>query len=300
MSATATTAPERFALLLRELATPDSERVLVVAHRAGYLRDWEYQAPENSLAAIRNGIALGFDALELDVRQTKDERFVLVHESRLERVTDGGGFLHDLAWAELARRRLVYRNGRRSDHRVATLEEALAAARGGALLKLHPKFPIERFAALRETLIATGTLGQALVWIDWRPGKPEHEAVQALFARQPELLEMRILANVPGGADVEPALRALKPATVEFACEAFAAPDFDTGVLEAIRSAGARVAVNCMGRAAKGAPFGDRAAQQGPEKSSGWKALVERGARMLQTNHPEDLRACLQALGRAS
>lgn len=299
MSAAAT-APERFALLLRELATPDSGRVLVVAHRAGYLRDWEYQAPENSLAAIRNGIALGFDALELDVRQAKDERFVLVHESRLERVTDGGGFLQDLAWHELARRRLMYRNGQRSEHRVATLEEALDAARGGALLKLHPKFPVERFADLHHVLAATGTLEQALVWIDWRPGEPEHEAVQALFAQRPELLEMRILANVLDTAQVQPALRALKPAAVEFTYETFAAPDFNAGVLETIRSAGARVAVNCMGRAAKGAPFGDRAVQQGPEKTSGWKALVERGARMLQTNHPEDLRACLQALGRTA
>lgn len=299
MSAAAT-APERFAQLLRELAAPDSERVLVVAHRAGYLRDWEYQAPENSLAAIRNGIALGFDALELDVRQTKDERFVLVHESRLERVTDGGGFLQDLTWDELAKRRLMYRNGQRSEHRVATLEEALTAARGGALLKLHPKFPVERFVALREALIATGTLEQALVWIDWRPGEPEHAAVQALFAKRPELLEMRILANVLETTDVEAALRALKPAAVEFKYETIAAPDFDAGVLDSVRSAGARVAVNCMGRAAKGQPFGDRAVQQGPEKSSGWKALVERGARMLQTNRPEDLRACLLALGRTS
>ncbi|MCK6470440.1 MAG: glycerophosphodiester phosphodiesterase family protein [Planctomycetes bacterium] len=299
MSAAAT-APERFALLLRELATPDSARVLVVAHRAGYLRDWEYQAPENSLAAIRNGIALGFDALELDVRQTKDKRFVLVHESRLERVTDGGGFLQDLTWDELAQRRLMYRNGQRSEHRVATLEEALSAARGGALLKLHPKFPVERFAELREVLLETGTLEQALVWIDWRPGEPDHEAVQALFAKRPELLEMRILANVLDTKEVRPALKALNPAAVEFSYEAFAVPDFDAGALETIRSAGARVAVNCMGRAAKGEPFGDRAVQQGPEKTSGWKTLVERGARMLQINHPEDLRACLLALGLTS
>jgi glycerophosphoryl diester phosphodiesterase len=56
----------------------------VQAHRgAGKL------APENTLAAIRRGHAMGFRAIEVDARLTKDEVPVLIHDRTLGRTTSG-------------------------------------------------------------------------------------------------------------------------------------------------------------------------------------------------------------------
>jgi glycerophosphoryl diester phosphodiesterase len=72
-------------------------RPLVYAHRGGAaLR------PENTLAAFDNGLSLGADGLELDVRLSKDGVVVVHHDPTLERTTDGRGRVIDQTADELA------------------------------------------------------------------------------------------------------------------------------------------------------------------------------------------------------
>lgn len=59
-----------------------SSRPLVFAHRGGAAL-----APENTLAAFANGVALGADGVELDVRVSRDGRVVVHHDSTLDRTT---------------------------------------------------------------------------------------------------------------------------------------------------------------------------------------------------------------------
>jgi glycerophosphoryl diester phosphodiesterase len=56
---------------------PDTA-ALVVAHRGAW-----GAAPQNSLDALEAAIAIGCDALEIDVRRTADGQIVLVHDARL-------------------------------------------------------------------------------------------------------------------------------------------------------------------------------------------------------------------------
>jgi len=58
----------------------------VIAHRGGGAL-----APENTLAAIRKGHALGFRAVEFDVMLSADAHPVLIHDETLERTTNGSG-----------------------------------------------------------------------------------------------------------------------------------------------------------------------------------------------------------------
>jgi len=68
----------------------------VVSHRgAGVLE------PENTLLAIRKGIELGADAVEIDVRATKDRKLVLMHDAELERTTNSTGKLSEKTFGEL-------------------------------------------------------------------------------------------------------------------------------------------------------------------------------------------------------
>ncbi len=73
-----------------------SKTILVSAHRGGGAL-----APENTLAAFRNGIALGADFLEMDVHLTKDGVPVVIHDPTIDRTTDGVGRVADLTLAQL-------------------------------------------------------------------------------------------------------------------------------------------------------------------------------------------------------
>lgn len=70
----------------------------LIAHRAGGTL-----APENTLAAIRFGQSLGYRAVEIDVRFSRDDVAVLQHDASLERNTDGTGPIAERTWTELAR-----------------------------------------------------------------------------------------------------------------------------------------------------------------------------------------------------
>jgi glycerophosphoryl diester phosphodiesterase len=59
-----------------------SPRPLVIAHRGGAAL-----APENTLDAFDNGLALGADGIELDVRLSRDGGVVVHHDATLDRTT---------------------------------------------------------------------------------------------------------------------------------------------------------------------------------------------------------------------
>jgi glycerophosphoryl diester phosphodiesterase len=80
----------------------------VVAHRGV-----SAQAPEHTLAAYQQALALGADAVECDVRMTRDGVLVCVHDRRINRTSTGRGVVSALDLAELQRHRVVHRRPRR-------------------------------------------------------------------------------------------------------------------------------------------------------------------------------------------
>ncbi len=69
-----------------------------IAHRgAGHL------APENTLAAFRLGARHGYRMFECDAKLSADGVVFLMHDSTLERTTNGSGVGGDRPWSELAR-----------------------------------------------------------------------------------------------------------------------------------------------------------------------------------------------------
>ena len=96
---------------------------LIVAHR-GLLR----VAPENTLANFRAclELRLGF---EFDVQRSKDGHLVCIHDSTLNRTTNGSGKVAELTLAEI--RQLddgSWFNPRFQGERVPTVEEVLQLA----------------------------------------------------------------------------------------------------------------------------------------------------------------------------
>jgi glycerophosphoryl diester phosphodiesterase len=70
--------------------------VQVVAHRGS-----SDDAPEHTLSAYKRAIEDGADALECDVRLTRDGHLVCVHDRRIDRTSSGKGVLSTLELADL-------------------------------------------------------------------------------------------------------------------------------------------------------------------------------------------------------
>ena len=67
-----------------------------IAHRGA-----SSQAPENTLAAFDLALKLHADAIEFDVRLTKDKQVIAFHDLMLQRTTNGKGKVHNKTLAEL-------------------------------------------------------------------------------------------------------------------------------------------------------------------------------------------------------
>jgi glycerophosphoryl diester phosphodiesterase len=97
----------------------------VIAHRGA-----SGHAPENTLAAFERAVQLGAGFIETDLHLTRDARFVAIHDSTLERTTNGTGAVHDFTLQQL--RELdagKWFDREFMDEKIPTLEEVLAFAR---------------------------------------------------------------------------------------------------------------------------------------------------------------------------
>jgi glycerophosphoryl diester phosphodiesterase len=70
--------------------------MLKIGHRGA--RAYE---PENTLTSFKKAIAMGANAVELDVRRTKDNQIVVIHDADIKRTTNGEGLVSDLTLEQI-------------------------------------------------------------------------------------------------------------------------------------------------------------------------------------------------------
>lgn len=68
----------------------------IIGHRGA-----RREAPENTLAGFRHLRSLGIDHVELDVRLSADNQLVVVHDTTVNRTTNGKGAVREMSAAEL-------------------------------------------------------------------------------------------------------------------------------------------------------------------------------------------------------
>lgn len=143
--------PANYAKRHAQPVQPPAARTKVIAHR-GY----SAVAPENTLAAFRAAIEAGADAIEFDVRLTRDGHPVIMHDASVDRTTDGHGAVASLTLAQIralsANRRFAPRF---AGERVPTLDEVLALARGRVMALAELKDPdVERLPGILAEALA--------------------------------------------------------------------------------------------------------------------------------------------------
>ncbi len=75
-------------------------------------------APENTLSSFKKAIEIGVDAVELDVRKTKDNKLVVIHDADVKRTTNGEGLVTELSLREI-------KSLSAEGEKIPSLEEAL-------------------------------------------------------------------------------------------------------------------------------------------------------------------------------
>jgi len=126
-------------------------RPLVISHAAcgGH-------APINTLAGVRKAIALGADAIEIDVQASADHVPVLMHDLTVDATTNGTGAVAELTLAQL---RALDAGGEPPP----TLAEVLALTRERVLLVCEIKQPgIEQYVA--QAVLEADALRDVMVW----------------------------------------------------------------------------------------------------------------------------------------
>jgi len=125
-------------------------------------------APENTLPAIRHGVEVGAQAVEIDLHATRDGELVVIHDPTLDRTTDGAGPVEDRTLAELRAFDAGYQfttdDGatfpfRGQGIRIPTLDEVMGT--------------IGDRPAILE--VKSAAAGRRLA--EWLPGRPERDRV---------------------------------------------------------------------------------------------------------------------------
>lgn len=131
----------------------------VVAHRGGGTI-----APENTIAAIDEGRAHGFTAIEVDTRLAAGDIPVLIHDATLDRTTTGRGPVAGATVAELADLDAgSWRAPRYAAARVPTLAAALRHCRAH---DVWVNLEIKEVSGREETVGATAAHAAAVAYSD--------------------------------------------------------------------------------------------------------------------------------------
>lgn len=133
--------------------------VSVVAHRAG-----AGLAPENSLTAVDEALAVGADVIEVDVHLTADGELVVCHDNTIERTTNGKGRIGEMTLEEIRAYRIVAADGAVTEEPLPTLGDVLWRINGRCrvLVEVKRTKDAERMA---KAIINEVALYQADGWV---------------------------------------------------------------------------------------------------------------------------------------
>lgn len=84
------------------LERPRGAPPLLMAHRGS-----SNELPENTLPAFQRALEQGADVLECDVRFTRDNEIILMHDGMLDRTTNGSGVVAQMTLSEIKKFRVV-------------------------------------------------------------------------------------------------------------------------------------------------------------------------------------------------
>lgn len=141
-----------------KLLKPKNGNTYVIAHRGAHIG-----IPENTLAAYQKAIDLGCDFIEIDIRTTKDNKFVSIHNSTIDAYVNGKtGKVRDFTLKELLKLDLGSKIGKEwKNTRISIFEDILKLCQGkiGIYLDLKDANPIALIKIIKKY-----EMEESIVW----------------------------------------------------------------------------------------------------------------------------------------
>lgn len=258
--------------LIKNLEDSKNDQIIVIAHR-GIWRN----APENSLQAIKNAIELGADIVEIDIQKTKDGQLVLMHDSSVNRTTNGKGNVKDWTLEGLKTLNLLDSFGFVTVHKIPTLEEALLLSKDKILINLDKSY--NYFDRCYEVINKTGTLKQVIL-----KGKKNRSQVDRDYGQYLDNIYFMPIVQLPNKNTKRIIADYLKKRVpIAFEIIIRREPDGMTDYFDEIRGKGVNIWVNALSKR-HNAGHDDEKALLDPTVYD-W--YIENNINMIQTDQPE-------------
>ena len=168
-------------------ASNGKSEMVNVAHRGA-----SGHAPENTMAAFEKAFEMKADFIEIDVQMTRDGRLVAIHDTTVNRTTNGNGFVGDYTLEEIQQLDAGSWFGEEfAGERVPTFEEIIDEYRGKIGILIELKSP-ELYPGMEEKV------AEAL--IERNMHKPSNgKIIIQSFNHESVQLSKQLLPNIPHG-----------------------------------------------------------------------------------------------------
>ena len=271
----------------------DPGYVMVAAHRHGYISNGSRTHPENSLSAAQNSMALGVDILETDIRMTSDGGLVVMHDSSVNRTTNGSGTVASMTLAQVRALYLLGPGDQVSNEIVPTLEELMLAVKGKALVNLD-KVDINNITLrnnIMAVLQATGTVDHAI----FKGGASASQVatMRAAFPGEP-IIYMPVLSNSSESGMIS-MLNSHTPPATELIFNSSSTTMLSATSLSTAISTDTHIWINSLWSDLCAGHHDSIALGGNPGGSWGW--LIDKSATIIQTDNAPQLIPYLESLG---
>ena len=133
-----------------------------VAHRGA-----SQYSPQNTLASFKLAAQLGFDAVETDIRFTKDNVPVILHNETINSTSNGSGRISDMTLAQA--KKYNFGNSSYGNQKIPTLKETVRTCKENGLTEyLEIKTHLSEAQAKNiVSIVRSGGMSSDTVWLVW-------------------------------------------------------------------------------------------------------------------------------------
>lgn len=263
--------------IYQEYVNPNG-RILVASHRA----DWRNH-PENSISAIQGAIDIAVDIVETDVQKTIDGHLILMHDSTVDRTTNGCGFVSNMTLQQVKALYLKDNKGgigaAVTSEKVPTLSEAMAAANGHIMINIDKGWDIRD--DIYDVLDALDLVDHCII-----KGSASNSDVESwLDSKTPRPNYMAVFRN-DTTSGIDSMLVGAAPEVIELIFGEENCAVISSAFLEKIKSNKKRIWMNTLWSSLC-AGHTDLVSESNPAHGWGW--VINNGASIIQTDRPAQL-----------
>lgn len=235
-------------------------------------------SPENSLSAFRNCLEEGIYLIEMDFQKTKDGHLIILHDSSVDRMTNGSGEVSSLSLADIRSLSLKEGNGGPeallTDEKIPTFSEALDLLKGKAMINADKSWNYRH--ELYEIITEADAFDDVLL----KSRKPVSEVLQ-FFQEQKRALHYMHIIKDDSLDQLDELLEKCPLSAVELLFHSEYDEVISKETVQKIRSY-TNVWCNALD---DGENAGHNDSLSLLEPDLGWGWLLDRGINIIQTDH---------------